>query len=64
MSCFKNIQDDDIWWYLCINFTNISQQVGIKMAATFGRKIGTVMAFESNFETDNISAKNIMMESK
>ena len=30
---------------------------GIKMAATFGRKIGTVMAFESDFETDNISAQ-------
>ena len=22
--CFKNIQDDDIVWYFCINFTNIT----------------------------------------
>ena len=55
--CFKNIQDDDIGWYFGINFTNITRWVGIKMAATFGRKIGTVMAFESDFETDNISAQ-------
>ena len=27
------------------------------MAATFGRKIGTAMVFESDFETDNISVQ-------
>ena len=58
--CFKNIQDDDIGWYFCINFTNITQRVGIKMAATFGRKIGTIRSFESDFETDNLSAQTYM----
>ena len=48
--CFKNVQDDDIGWYFCINFTIITQQIGIKMAATFRRKIGTVMAFESDLK--------------
>ena len=42
--CFKNIQDDDIG-------------VILSESATFGRKIGTVMAFVSDFETDNLSAQ-------